>query len=170
MTLTTAAPPSAPAPTPLVPPPGAFAAAANPAPAAPNGPVAQAPARQNAAVLDLDSLAAALSATADPASALASLVLCTAEKSATAAKQGQVLSTVEDACKKMLKNVRAALLASVVDAAHPNGRPGIYDGFTITAKAGSRSLSYSDLEANYPDVYRELVSVGKPSLVLSYTG
>lgn len=168
MTLTTAAPPSAPAPTPLVPPPGAFAAPANPAPAAPNGPVAHAPA-QPVEVLDLDSLAEALSSTADPASALAALVLCAAEKSATAAKQGQVLSTVEAACKQMLKNVRAALLASVVDAAHPDGRPGVYDGFTITAKAGSRSLSYTDLEANYPDVYQELVRVGRPSLVLSYT-
>lgn len=134
------------------------------APITPTAPVVDRP------ILDTASLAELFATAADPAAELAALVVAVAAKSPTAARQGLVLHTVESACKQVLKNVRTALLAAVIDAANPAGRPGVYDGFTITEKAGSRSLSYSDLETSYPDVYAELVTVGNPSLVVSYTG
>lgn len=171
--MTTASPPLlavAPA-SPVVAPPGAA-----PAPAAPpaagqtprSAPVAHATA--TAPVLDIYATAAAIAASADPAAELSHLVLAVAAAAPSAARQGMTLSTVGEACRQMLRNVRAALLASVVDADHPAGRPGVYSGFVVTEKAGARSINYGDLERTHPDVYAEMVRIGAPSLVVSYTG
>ena len=170
MTLTTAAPLHTVAPTVTLPAPPPFHMPATAPAMASNAPVAPMPATAPAAVPDTAALADAFAASADPGGELAALVTAVAARSRTAAQQGLTLSAVETACKQTLKQIRAALLAAVADTAHPGGRPGVYDGFTVTTKSGSRSLSYSDLEENYPDVYAEMVSVGKPSLVLTYTG
>lgn len=171
--MTTASPPMpavAPA-SPVVAPAGAALAPATPPAAgqtAAAAPVAQA--APTAAVADIHAVAAAIAAAPDPAAELSHLVLAVAAASTSAARQGSVLSTVGDTCRTMLRTVRTALLASVIDAAHPAGRPGIYPGFTVTEKAGARSISYTDLERSHPDVYAELVRIGAPSLVVSYTG
>ncbi|GAS95722.1 MULTISPECIES: hypothetical protein [Mycolicibacterium] len=170
MTLTTAAPLNTVAPTVTLPPPPPFHMASNSPAVSSNAPVAQVPASAPSAVPDTAALADAFAASADPGGELAALVTAVAARSRTAAQQGLTLATVEAACKQTLKQIRAALLAAVADTAHPGGRPGVYDGFTVATKAGSRSLSYTDLEENYPDVYAEMVSVGKPSIVLTYTG
>lgn len=173
MTTTTASPPMpavAPA-SPVVAP--AFAVLA-PATAPATGqttataPVAQA--APTAPVADIHAMATAIAAAPDPAAELSALVLAVAAASASAASQGSVLSTVGDTCRRMLSTVRTALLASVIDAAYPSGRPGVYPGFTVTEKAGARSISYTDLKKLHPDVYAEMVRIGAPSLVVSYTG
>ncbi|MFA5709938.1 hypothetical protein [Mycolicibacterium sp.] len=116
------------------------------------------------AVLDLTQMADALAATPDPAAVLSQLVLAVASRSATAAQQGRVLSVVHNACASMIKSVREALLSAV------NKTEGTYAGFTVSTRAGSRSLDYARLETEYPDVYDELVTVGAPSLTVKYTG
>ena len=126
-----------------------------PAPTAPTAPA-------SAAVFDTSDVAASIAAFADPAALLSHLVLAVASRSATAAGQGQVLSAVKTTCEAMLKAVREALLASVGET------PGTYDGFTVSATAGNRSLDYDRLEAEYPDVYGELVKIGAPKLIVKY--
>lgn len=127
------------------------------------GPVAPAP-----AAVAADPLALVLNAP-DPTAELSRLVLAVSSRADTAAHQGQILAAVKGTCELMLKNVRTALLGSVADPSHPDGRPGIYDGFTVTEKAGSRSISYTQLQERHPDVYDEMVRVGNPSLTVSYT-
>lgn len=129
--------------------------------AAPPAPAASA---ATAAVVDLSSLADSITASADPAAFLSQLVLAVASGSASAARQGQVLSGVKRTCDSMLKAVRSALLNAVDE------QPGHYDGFTVSAKAGSRSLDYGRLETEYPDAYSDLVKIGAPSLTVTYTG
>ncbi len=121
------------------------------------------PAAQAATPLSVADMAASIEASADPAAELAHLVVLVSSRSATAARQGQLLSTVRAKCEQTLKSVRIALLAAVID------RPGAYDGFTIIQKSGSRSINYSQLQELYPDVYDELVRVGEPSLAVNYT-
>jgi hypothetical protein len=130
--------------------------------AAPTAPTAAAPA--TTAVVDLSSLAGSITASADPAAFLSQLVLAVASSSTSAARQGQVLSGVKRTCDSMLKAVRSALLSAVDE------QPGHYDGFTVSAKAGSRSLDYGRLQTEYPDAYGDLVKVGAPSLTVTYTG
>lgn len=113
--------------------------------------------------LSVAEIVAFIEASADPAAELAHLVLQVSTRAATAARQGQILSTVRGKCEKTLKAVRIALFAAVADT------PGVYDGFTITQKAGSRSLNYDQFEQRYPDVYADLVSVGASTLSISYT-
>ncbi|AMU28900.1 MULTISPECIES: hypothetical protein [Mycobacteroides] len=104
-----------------------------------------------------------IEASADPAAELAHLVLQVSMRAATATRQGQILSSVNSRCAKALKAVRVALLTAVANT------PGVYDGFTVTQKAGARSVKYDLFEERYPDVYAELVSVAAPTLNLSYT-
>lgn len=124
---------------------------------------APAPASAPAAVLDPDDIAAAIAASADPAALLTHVVMAVAARSATAPAQGALLTKVQSGCADLLKRVRAALLAAVDSA------PGSYEGFEVTARAGSRSVDYTRL-AEHPDVYAEVVRVGAPSLVVRYTG
>lgn len=142
--------------TPMAPPAPAMPGL-NPAPSAA---VAQTP----APVVDLDSLAVRITASADPAALLAQLVQAVAATAPSAARQGLMLSTVKGTCDSTLKLVRNALLDAVGE------QPGNYDGFTITSRAGSRTISYDKLQTRYPDVYSELVTVGDPSLTVKYTG
>lgn len=132
------------------------------APAAALAPQAPRPA-DHAPTLSVAEIVAFIEASADPAAELAHLVLQVSTRAATAARQGQILSAVRGKCEKTLKAVRVALLAAVTDT------PGAYDGFTVTQKAGSRSLNYDQLEQRYPDVYADLVSVGASTLSVSYT-
>jgi hypothetical protein len=127
------------------------------APAAP-APVAAAP----APVLDFNDIAGAIAASPDAAALLSHLVLAVASRAVDAAGQGHILSAVHGTAASMLKAVHEALLASVNEA------PGVYDGFTIYSKNGSRSVDYTRLEAQYPDVYAEIVKVGSPSLAIKY--
>lgn len=129
------------------------------APAAPVAHAAPAP----APVLDPNSLAAAISASSDPVALLSHVVLSVAAREASAAEQGQVLSAIQSTCAAMLKSVREVLLTAVAET------PGDYTGFTVSVRAGSRSLDYNRLETVYPDVYADLVRVGAPSLTVKYT-
>ncbi|SKM34489.1 hypothetical protein [Mycobacteroides abscessus] len=113
--------------------------------------------------LSTDEIVAFIEASADPAAELAHLVLQVSMRAATATRQGQILSSVNSRCAKALKAVRVALLTAVANT------PGVYDGFTVTQKAGARSVKYDLFEERYPDVYAELVSVAAPTLNLSYT-
>lgn len=142
---------------------------AAPSVAAAPAPMAAAPTTPPAAAGSGVDLIDAIAASDDPAAELTRIVLAVSGRTTSAAAQGRVLHAVKTSCEQMLKSVRAALLSSVVDAAHPNGRPGAYPGFTVTAKSGSRSLSYSDLKELHPDVYDELVTVGDPTLSVTYT-
>ncbi|MDM2402182.1 hypothetical protein [Mycobacteroides abscessus] len=124
----------------------------------------QAPAPTGAtSALSTDEIVAFIEASADPAAELAHLVLQVSMRAATATRQGQILSSVNSRCAKALKAVRVALLTAVANT------PGVYDGFTVTQKAGARSVKYDLFEERYPDVYAELVSVAAPTLNLSYT-
>ncbi|CPR74280.1 hypothetical protein [Mycobacteroides abscessus] len=124
----------------------------------------QAPAPTGAtSTLSTDEIVAFIEASADPAAELAHLVLQVSMRAATATRQGQILSSVNSRCAKALKAVRVALLTAVANT------PGVYDGFTVTQKAGARSVKYDLFEERYPDVYAELVSVAAPTLNLSYT-
>ncbi|SID99921.1 Uncharacterised protein [Mycobacteroides abscessus subsp. abscessus] len=124
----------------------------------------QAPAPTGAtSALSTDEIVAFIEASADPAAELAHLVLQVSMRAATATRQGQILSSVNSRCAKALKAVRVALLTAVANT------PGVYDGFTVTQKAGARSVKFDLFEERYPDVYAELVSVAAPTLNLSYT-
>ncbi|BBX82245.1 hypothetical protein [Mycolicibacterium aubagnense] len=125
--------------------------------------VAPAPAPVTPVVISPADIVSSICATADPAAVLSHVVLAVAGNASTAARQGQLLAAVKGSCESMLKAVREALLSSVSDA------PGAYDGFTVTASAGSRSLDYGRLEAAYPDVYDELVKVGAAKLNVKFT-
>jgi len=113
-------------------------------------------------VLDPNEIAAAIAASTDPAAFLTHVVLAVAARSATAPEQGVLLGKVQAGCTDMIKRVRVALLAAV------DSTPGAYDGFEVTARAGSRSVDYSRLQDEYPDVYGEVVNVGAPTLVIRY--
>ena len=113
-------------------------------------------------VLDPNEIAAAIAASTDPAAFLTHVVLAVAARSATAPEQAVLLSKVQAGCTDMIKRVRVALLAAV------DSTPGAYDGFEVTARAGSRSVDYSRLQDEYPDVYGEVVNVGAPTLVVRY--
>ena len=113
-------------------------------------------------VLDPNEIAAAIAASTDPAAFLTHVVLAVAARSATAPEQAVLLSKVQAGCTDMIKRVRVALLAAV------DSTPGAYDGFEVTARAGSRSVDYSRLQDEYPDVYGEVVNVGAPTLVIRY--
>lgn len=92
----------------------------------------QAPAPTGAtSALSTDEIVAFIEASADPAAELAHLVLQVSMRAATATRQGQILSSVNSRCAKALKAVRVALLTAVANT------PGVYDGFTVTQKAGA---------------------------------
>lgn len=113
-------------------------------------------------VLDPNDIAATIAASADPAALLTHVVLAVAARSATAPAQAVLLGKVQAGCTDMIKRVRVALLAAV------DSTPGAYDGFEVTARAGSRSVDYSRLLDEYPDVYSEVVNVGAPTLIVRY--
>lgn len=173
--MTTVAP-AAPA-TPIAAPLRTVAPAAPQAPVAPAAPQIQAapPAADAAStpappVPETGDLAALIAASPDPAAELIHLVHAVAARSANAAIQGRILHAVKYEAGKTLEAVRTSLLASVIDSDNPNGKPGVYQGFTVTVSAGSRKLSYEALKEEHPDVYDELVTVGAPSLNVKYTG
>ncbi|KMV19717.1 hypothetical protein ACT17_06500 [Mycolicibacterium conceptionense] len=109
-----------------------------------------------------------IAASPDPAAELTHLVLAVASRAQNAAAQGRILHTVKGETDKVLKAVRATLLAHTADPTHPNGQAGAYDGFIVTQKAGKQQLSYKDLRENYPEVYDELVTVGNPYFEIKY--
>lgn len=113
-------------------------------------------------VVDPNAIAESIASSSDPVALLTYVVLAVASRSASAAEQGVLLSRIQLACSDMSKRVRVALLDSV------NQTPGEYEGFEITARAGSRSVDYERLAESYPDVYGEVVKVGAPSLVVRY--
>ncbi|MBP2451998.1 MULTISPECIES: hypothetical protein [Mycobacteriaceae] len=133
-------------------------------PSYPIAPTAAAPATsKTATVLDLAALSDAVASSADPVAVLTQLVLATAARSRSAAEQGRTLSNVNAAISKTLDAVRTALLDSV------GGTAGVYAGFTVTATAGGRQMDYKRLEAEYPDIYDELVTTKSPGRTLKYT-
>lgn len=143
------------------------------APATSNSaPLAPAPAAAAAAaaapVPPAGDIAALIASSPDPAAELTHLVLAVAFSAQNAAVQGRILHTVKAEADKMLKDVRSTLLAATADPTHPDGQAGAYDGFTVTQKSGARSISYKDLQANYPEVYDELVTVGNPYFEIKY--
>jgi len=113
--------------------------------------------------LDINGVAAAIAGSADPAALMTHLLLLVSSHSATAPEQGVLLSKVSEGCADMLKRVRGALLTAVDEA------PGTYGGFDVVARSGSRRVDYTRLEAEYPDVFNEVVTVGNPTLVVRYT-
>lgn len=133
------------------------APAASPAPAGTAVAVAPAPYR-----IDVNSVAAVIAESADPAALLIHMVLAVSAHSPTAPEQGALLSKVQASCAEMLKRVKETLLASV------DSTPGVYNGFEIAPRAGSRSVDYNRLQDEYPDVYDECVRVGKASLLVRY--
>lgn len=112
--------------------------------------------------LNVGSLAAAIADTADPGAFVAQLVVAVAAASHDAAQQGRLLSTIKTACDSTLKRVRTSLLSFVGDA------PGVYEGFVVYERAGSRTVDYDRLKAEYPDAYTELVRTGKTTLAVKY--
>lgn len=114
------------------------------------------------ATLNVASLAAQIAQTPDPGAFLAQLVPAVAAHSDNAAGQGRMLSAVKGICDSTLKRVREALLSYVSNS------PGTYDGFVIYERAGSRTIDYDKLQAEYPDAYDELVRIGNPSLTVRY--
>ncbi|CPW92175.1 hypothetical protein [Mycobacteroides abscessus] len=131
---------------------------------APTSPIAPQTTPGNAtSTLSTPEIVAFIEASADPAAELAHLVLQVSMRAASAARQGQILSSVKSKCERTLKAVRTTLLTAVTNS------PGVYDGFTVTSKSGARSLNYDHLHERYPDVYAELVTVGAASLSVSYT-
>ncbi|MFZ2240566.1 MAG: hypothetical protein WAV90_13715 [Gordonia amarae] len=123
-----------------------------------------APVAEAQSAVDIDYVAAAIAAAPDPAAITAYLVQSVAVRAPSAAAQGQLLSAVKTACDRVLKAVRESLLSSI------DSEPGVYEGFVVFSRSGSRTIDYDKLQARYPDAYDELVRTGNDVVSIKYTG